>query len=183
MVVVVAALALTLSGCGAHAQLRMVGPNTASLAIDDAAYDAPRSIGSMMLCVTSPATATITGVTPHQPSGDIRVEAFSVRPNPFARGLDGLGDDLRPLADIGAGFDPGAVQTVSGRCPTDTQLDDSTIAAQVVELGVQVSWSSGDVAGTTGLDVGYEVAGSTATAFIPFGIWLCAQTCPDGVGS
>lgn len=181
----VTVLGLTLSGCGSkpQAQVRMVGPNTASLAINDAAYNEPRSIGSMMLCVTSPATATITGVTPHEPSGDLRVEVFAVRPNPFTRGLDGLGDDRRPLADIGGGFSPGGPQTVSALCPTDTQLNDPTITAQTVELGVQVSWSSGDVAGAKGLDVHYDVAGSEATAFIPFGIWLCERTCPDGVGS
>ncbi len=161
----------------------MVGPNTASIAINDVSYDEPRSIGSMMLCVTSAATATITAVSPHEPSGDIRVEAFAVRLNPFTRGLEGLGDDRRPLAQIGGGFDPGGLQEVSGVCPTDAELGDSAIASRTVELGVQVAWSSGDVAGSRGLDVQYHVAGSAATAFIPFGIWLCARTCPAGLGS
>jgi hypothetical protein len=41
-----------------------------------------------------------------------------------------------------------------------------------------VSWSSGDLAGGTGIDVTYEVDGATHTALVPFAIWLCADVCP-----
>jgi hypothetical protein len=73
--------------------------------------------------------------------------------------------------------------TTSAVCSTESQLDDPAIAGAVQELGVQVAWSSGDVAGARGLDVNYAIGGSTATALIPFGIWLCARVCPEGTGS
>jgi hypothetical protein len=58
-----------------------------SVAMGNVAYGEPRSVGAMELCLTSPGTATITRVTLHEPTGDIRVEAFGVRPNPYARAL------------------------------------------------------------------------------------------------
>lgn len=177
-------VALSAAACGTPGpELRMPTDVTAGVAMSDVPYDQPRSVGSMSLCLTSPATATITRVALHQPSGDIRVEAFAVRPSPVARGLDGVGTDSRPLADIGGGFDPGAVQRVSMVCPTEAQMAEETIGLTLNEFAVQVAWSSGDVSGGSALDVTYEIGGAERTAVIPFGIWLCVGTCPDDVGS
>ena len=151
--------------------------------MSNVAYGEPHSVGSMSLCLTSPGIATITRVDLHQRSGDIRVEAFAVRPDPFARGLNGVGTDLRPLAEIGGGFDPGGTQAVSMVCPTEAQRADPTYVSTLDEFAVQVSWASGDVSGGTGLDVTYRIEDVERTAVIPFGIWLCARTCPDDVGS
>jgi len=168
---------------GAQPALRMPTDNAASIAMSNVAYGEPRSVGSMSLCLTSPGVATITRVGLHQPSGDIRVEAFALRPDPFARGLNGVGTDLRPLAEIGGGFDPRGLQTVRMVCPTEAQRADPTFESMLDEFAVQVSWASGDVSGGAGLDVAYEITGVERTAVIPFGIWLCARTCPDDVGS
>jgi hypothetical protein len=172
------------AACGrAQPALRVPTDNTASVAVSNVAYGEPRSVGSMSLCLTSPGIATITRVDLHRRSGDIRVEAFAVRPDPFARGLNGVGTDLRPLAEIGGGFDPGGIQTVSMVCPTEAQRADPTYESTFDEFAVQVSWASGDVSGGTGLDVTYRIEDVERTAVIPFGIWLCAGTCPDDVGS
>ncbi len=167
----------------------MVGNSAVSVAISNTPYGAPRSVGSIMLCLTSPGTATITGVALHEPSGEIRVDAFAVRPNPFTQGQDGLGTDDRSLASFAAGFDPGGTQRVSGVCPADAQASDAVQAsdtpndAQSSELGVQVSLAAGEMGGGKGLAVTYDIAGTEGTAVIPFGIWLCARTCPDSPGS
>lgn len=148
----------------------------------NAAYGEPRSVGAMTLCLTSPGTATITRVALHEPTGDIRVEAFGVRPNPFLRGLDGVGVQAIPLAEISGGFDLGGVQRVSEVCPTEAQRADPDYHSTLSEFAVQVSWESGDVSGGTGLDVTYEIDGVERTAVIPFGIWLCPATCADDLG-
>lgn len=62
-------------------------------------------------------------------------------------------------------------------------MADPAIGTTLNEFAVQVSSASSDVSGGTGLDVTYEIAGVERTAVIPFGIWLCAGTCPDDVGS
>lgn len=176
-------IALSAAACGgAEPALRTPTDNKASVAMSNAAYGEPRSVGSITLCLMSPGRATITRVALHEPSGDIRVEAFGVRPNPYLRGLDGVGAMAVPLAEIGGGFDLGGVQQVSEVCPTEAQLADRDLGSMLSEFAVQVSWASGDVSGGTGLDVTYEIDGVERTAVIPFGIWLCAATCPDDVG-
>ena len=88
-----------------------------------------------------------------------------------------------------ADFDPGGTQRVSGVCPANTQASDAVqasdtiIDAQASELGVQVSLPAGEMGGEKSLDVTYDLGGTKRTAVIPFGIWLCARTCPDNLGS
>ncbi|MDH4335139.1 MAG: hypothetical protein OEW24_07775, partial [Chloroflexota bacterium] len=154
----------------------------------NAAYEQPRSVGSISLCLTEAGTATITSAAIHGAAGDIRVEAFAVRPNPFARGLDAVGAESRTLVEIDSGFDPGAVQQVSAVCPAEGQMDDESVTSLIPEFAVQVSWSSGDLAGGDGIDVNYEINGSQHTALVPFAIWVCRSECPrslpnGGVGS
>ncbi|HET6380165.1 MAG TPA: hypothetical protein VFH63_03910 [candidate division Zixibacteria bacterium] len=140
------AIAATMLGPELHAPTDA----TARVAMSDVPHDQPRSVGSMSLCLTSPGTATITRVALRQPTGDIRVDAFAVRPSPFARGLDGVGTTREPSPDWRR-FDPGAVQQVSLVCPTEAQLRDETINLGLIlnEFAVQVAWSSGDVSGGT----------------------------------
>ncbi len=177
-------VALSAAACGGPGpQLRMPTDATAGVSMSDVPYDQPRSVGSMSLCLTAPGTGTITRVALHEPSGDIRVEAFALRPSPFAHGLNAIGSDSRPLAEIGDGFDPGSLQQVSMVCPTEGQMADETIGLTLNEFAVQVAWSLGEVSGGNALDVTYEIGGVERTAVILFGIWLCARTCPDDVGS
>lgn len=135
-------------------------------------------MGSIPLCVTQPATAMITAVAIHEAVGDISVDAFAVRPNPFVRGLDGVGTDDRTLAQIDGGFVPDANQQVTAVCPSPEQMDDEAVTSLVPEFAVQVSWWSGDLAGGTGIDVTYDIDGGRHTALVPFAIWLCASVCP-----
>ena len=177
-------VALSIAACGAaQPELRMPTDATSGVAISNVSPNQPRSVGSMSLCLTAPGTATITGVALHEPMGDIRVEVFAVRPSPFSRGLDAVGTDTRPLAAIAGGFDPDAVQQVSVVCPSEMEMAGEDIGMILNEFAVQVSWSSGDMSGGSALDVTYLVGGEERTAVIPFGIWLCAATCPDGLAS
>jgi len=192
--VAVAAVACAVLGCNSSAaptptprapELRLVGdPGTAAnTALHDVPFESPVTEGSIMLCVTEPSTATLASVALANPSGaptgDIRVSAFAVRPNPYYTGHQFVGDARQPLASIGDGFDPSAEQQVSGMCPADNAPDD--VQSKTSELAVQVTWSAGDFAGGRDLAVTYDIGGTRATALIPFGIWVCAATCPDGL--
>jgi hypothetical protein len=113
----------------------------------------------------------------HQATGDIEVQAFATRPNPFTRVLDGLRNQRSTIADLHFDFNPTAPATVSGMCPEE--------AASLPQASQRI-WSrlrskslgAGDAAGGRALDVTYEVGGGTRTTVIPFGVWLCATTCP-----
>jgi hypothetical protein len=72
---------------------------------------------------------------------------------------------------------------LTGVCPDNVTTMPSSVAAQMVELAVQVARRSGDAAGGPALDVTYDVGGDTRTAVIPFGVWLCAATCPPEAGN
>lgn len=63
LVVLVLLSGLGSAACaGAQPALRMPTDNKASVAMSNVAYGETRSVGSMSLCLTSPGTATITGV-------------------------------------------------------------------------------------------------------------------------
>jgi hypothetical protein len=173
--------AASLAACGSTTQLRLAGdPAAGAIAtVQDVAVGQPVSVGSIMLCLTRPGTAVLRSVSVHQPTGEIAVQAFAVRLNPFVRGLDGLGAERSTISGLNADFNPDApVKAVSGVCPANTASPPDSESAQVVELAVQVVRDAGDAAGGQALDVVYDVSGATATAVIPFGVWLCSTACP-----
>ena len=180
---VVVAVALIFTACSQQGpQLQVVGLQSATLnlTVSGVAANQPYSFGSIMLCVSSPATALITGVAVEQPEGGIRVDAFAVRPNPFARQQQGLGGQRESLVGFSSTFAPHDAQRVSGLCPP---VSKSSVAvgdnSGISELGIQVSWDgSRSFAGGHALIVTYEIEGIKKTLTIPFGIWLCAATCP-----
>jgi hypothetical protein len=182
-VAIIAALALATATCGSSPDLRMAGdPGTAvGIGVANVPVDAPVSFGTVMLCVSAPGTAIVRSVAVHEPTGDIEVEVFATRPNPFARGLDGLGTARSTIADLRLDFDPAATP-VAGVCPEDVESAPASVSAQIVELAIQVARRSGDAAGGPALDVTYVVDGRTRIAVIPFGVWLCASTCPPEAG-
>lgn len=173
---------LSTAGCSSQpARLELVGdPGTSAAAVvNNVPYGQPVSLGSIMLCVSSPATATIESVELHNPSGPIRVDAFAVRPNPYYHNQLFLGREFAPIVELG--FDPRGPQSVSGVCPADVRTAPDSVQSQTMELAVQVSWTSGESAGGTALDITYRIDAGSAAATIPFAIWLCSQTCPDSL--
>lgn len=175
-------VAMGAASCTSGPVLRTPTDDPASVSMSNVAHGSPRSVGSMTLCLSSPGTAAITDVALHEATGDIRVEAFGVRANPFERGLDAVGAVAGTLDEVGGEVDPWR-EEVTTVCPTTGRSADPAGAPSLDEFAVQVSWSSGDVAGGTALDVTYAVDGVEHTLLVPFGIWLCAATCPDGLGS
>ena len=175
-----AALTLALGACGPAAQVQMAGGSSvaASIGSTNVPVGVPVSVGSMTLCITAPGRAIIQSVAMHEPTGDIAVEAFATRPNPFARNLDGVGNPRSSIVDLDLDLDPAAPAVVSGSCPADVSAISDGEAAALVELVVQVVRRSGTDAGASALDITYEMDGDTRTSVIPVGIWLCQATCP-----
>lgn len=136
-----------------------------------------------MLCVSAPSTATLTSVWIAGRQGDIHVEAFAVRPNPFTRGQLGLGAESLGLAEYGSGFVPANRQVVTGVCPKDLSAPTMEEAARGSELGVEVRLRTGELGGGPDLGVSYTMDdGTERLLMIPFGIWLCASACPAHLG-
>ena len=135
-----------------------------------------------MLCVSAPASAAIRKVAIHDPQGSVSVTAFVIRPNPWPRGHEGLGGLNIGLAAYGSGFAPGEPQVVPGVCPKDVIAPTNDEALALSELGVEVRLDGGTIGGGNELDVTYATDGSDRVLTIPFGIWLCAATCPADPG-
>lgn len=155
------------------------GPGAAaSIASGNVPLNAPVSVGSLELCMSAPGRATIRSVAVHDPTGDIVVEAFATRPNPFTRGHDGVGNAMSSIVDLHLDLDPTVPAIVTETCPADVAAMSDDVASGLVELVVQVARRSGDAAGGSALDITYDVGGTTRTDVIPFGIWLCEATCP-----
>ena len=179
---------VSMAGCSPDNRPRLLlaaDPSIAtSLSTSNMRPDESFSFGSINLCVSAPATASITGVTIHQAQGDVRVEAFAIRPNPIPSGGAELGGQKAALVAYDSGFAPAKAQQVSGACPKDLLAPTAGEAAAMSELGVQVRLASGDIGGGSALDVKYRIdQGPERTAAVPFGIWLCASTCPPGIGA
>lgn len=174
------AAALALGACGPVPVVQMAGDPGAVASITSAnvPLNASVSVGSMNLCVSTPGRATIRSVAVHAPTGDIVVEAFATRPNPFTRGLDGVGNARSSIVDLHLDLDPTAPAIVAETCPVDVTAMPDDVASGLVELVVQVARRSGEAAGGPALDIAYDVDGTSRTSVIPLGIWLCEATCP-----
>lgn len=171
------------AGCLAQpaARLRFAGDNPdlrAGGAMSFVAYQTPFSIGSIVICLTSPAAATITKVALRDPRGSGRVDAFAVRPRTPTTDEPFLDARAMSLVEFGGGFDPDGTQTVSGACAEPGASEPGANGAHF-ELGVQLSWSSGDITSGAGLDLTYEIDGVSVTSEIPFAIALCRDACPE----
>ncbi len=100
-----------------------------------------------------------------------------------------LGSTLARLATLG--FDPGATVTIDRPCATAAAAEsddqagsssaDSDAGSSWFELGVEVSYTSGEVAGGRDLEVSYTAGDASSTVIIPWEIWLCRAACPDDV--
>ena len=147
-VALIAVLALSMAACGSPPTLRWEGAHgsAAGIGVANLPLEAPVSFGTVMLCVSTAGTATVRSVAVHEPTGDIEVQAFATRLNPFTRGLDGLGTARSSIADLRLDFDPASPALVSGVCPEDVESAPSSVSAQTVELAVQVARRSGDAA-------------------------------------
>lgn len=151
------------SGCGGLPQLQRPGGSAPSVTEGNVKVKPgqPWSIGSMMLCLSAPGTATITAVRTLHPVGAIRVQAYAVRPSPAG---PMLGDAIHPLSALGFPQSH-QVQVVCGsrkRAP--------------VELGVQLAKASPEPVGAGGFILDYQIDGHDATMTFPVGVFMCSPS-------
>ena len=176
----VALTCLVAAGCVPlpAARLRLAGETTTRIgsANDFVPYDQPLSKGSIMLCLTEPATAILTDVAIGGGKGNVKVDAFALRPRTSDDPAPPLGDEMGPLA-ANPGFEPGGTQEITAVCGDSSDPG----GLQAVELGLQLSWGAGEVAGGPQIELTYLVDGRTVHSSIPWEIWLCRQRCPDDV--
>jgi hypothetical protein len=115
------------------------------------------TFGDVVLCVSGPGKAVITHVAIHSLQGDLTVDAFAVRTKVEHHHY--IGGAHQTLASIGQGFDLSGPQVVTTVCPRDPR---SGAWSDFVELAVQITRTSGDVAGGPGLDITYPAGGAEA---------------------
>jgi hypothetical protein len=168
------------SGCGLP-QPELRTPVTPPDKTMDTSYGiatkVPETLGAGTFCLSAPGRVTITAVSLHEPQGEIRVDAFAVRPNPVITGDDFIGNTAVPLASIGKGFDLSRPQVIDGVCPTPEELASST---SEYELAIQLTRLSGTLAGALGLEISYMSGSVTKTLVVPNGYWLCSAQQPSG---
>lgn len=169
------AAALALSGCaGRGPQLGPPTPLPAMVTQYSVPAHQPWTFGGIILCRSGPGTAVIRSVSIHPPAsglgGQLRVEAFAVRPNPFPLGQSAFGAEPTTLTAIGSGFVPAGPQLVTTVCPQPGELATWKSGS---ELAVQVSKDAATAFGV-GLDIQYTSGSAVQTYSTPFGIALCA---------
>lgn len=168
------------AGCTAQpaTTLRFDNNERLGLANNAVPYDSPLSFGSIPLCVDGPGEAVVTGVAIHESDGTITVDAFAVRRHD-ASSPGSLGNARGALATLG--FEPGSAVPIDRPCAMTTSSRDDGRASAWYELGVEVSWTAGDLAGGPDLEVTYAVGDASSVLIVPWEIWLCRATCPDEV--
>jgi hypothetical protein len=179
---ILAVLLLTLvtAGCSQPpaARLRLAGDPATRVGSANSfvPYGQPLSKGSIMLCLTEPGLAILTDVALTGERGDLSIGAFAVRPRSADDQTPLLGDDFGLLASV-TGFEPSGSQEITAVC-NDADSGDGPVA---FELGIELSWAGGEVAGGAQIELTYLVDGRTVHSSIPWEIWLCRQRCPDEV--
>jgi hypothetical protein len=183
IVAVGVAVALIVSGTSTGPHLTSLGGTMPRnyLTVPDMAIDEPLVVGSINLCVDGPGTVAITDVAVQPGYGDLHVRTFGVRAY-YDHPL-GIGDRVSTLAAFGGGFDLGGPHLVAGRCHDPGDLTWHPAPGDgIVELALEVARTSADIEGGPGLVITYTVDGRTGTYSPPFGIMLCAATCPRPSG-
>jgi hypothetical protein len=129
------------------------------------------SFGSMILCLDRQGQITVTGASPVDAQGGIRIDQFGVRPSPFWRdtgtGIGVQNGDLRAN-----GFQVG--RTVDVTC---------NHGGRGYELALAVSMSDSTEASMAGVEITYTSAGQDRSLTFPITLFLCphkirgARTC------
>lgn len=129
----------------------------------------PYLFGNIALCLDRTGAADVTGVRFENPSGDLKVEAWALRPFYRAMGSDGVGwGEPRSLRQRRLFT---AVHTVTQVCrPGDSSR------VEFAELVVQTSRPNRASASGSGFLVSYTSGPAQGVLRIPFGITLCAPS-------
>jgi hypothetical protein len=163
-------LAAACSGGGwSGPSLRPAGtpnPSTGGLPAVSAAHHA--LVGGMLLCLTGPGRAVITGVRPIHPVGTIEVLDYATRPNPILTGGEQLDQGYGTLRTNGFTAD----RTVDATCGASD-------SGQGDELALELSVPAGTDAGTTGWQIDYRIGDHAASVTFPLGAVLCSTASMD----
>jgi hypothetical protein len=174
-------LAIACQGCGGWSGPRLVpaggNPNVSMNGIPAVSPAHHALVGEMVLCLTGPGRAVITGIRPIHPAGTIDVLGFAVRPNPALIGAEMLGAEYGTLRAYGF--------TASRTVDTPCGASDS---GHGYELALELAVPPGTNAGTTGWEIDYKVgdlgvhvdsAERTASMTFPLGAVLCSTPSLD----
>jgi hypothetical protein len=127
----------------------------------------PYLFGNLALCLDRAGIANVTDVRFEKPKGDLRVEAWALRPFYRAIGSDGVG--WGEPTSLQRRKVSTALQAVTQVCQPDRSS-----RVEFSELVVQTSRPNGTSASGAGVVVTYTSGRSRAMLRIPFGITLCA---------
>lgn len=124
----------------------------------------PADVGDITVCLTSPGRVTITQVTPYRPSGDIEVQAYAVRLNPYlTHSGTFLGDAAQPLSKLGFKQD----HVVDVVCGTRSGQ------ALAYELALQLTHPTRTDVSAAGWAIHYRSQGHTGTVTVPYSVTVC----------
>ena len=165
-------VAALMSGGGAAAaceptvQLQMPEPlNHIVEGLADVPAHRSVTIGDILVCVSSPGAVTITSITPVRPIGQMRVQAFAVRPNPSLN---------TPPGDLVANAKGSLSRAHFGKSRRVDAVCGSRPGAGY-EVGLQLVKLDAEPAATAGWLIRYRSGGQEGTLTVPLGVVLCSQ--------
>ena len=127
------------------------------------------TIGDILVCVSSPGAVTITSIAPVRPIGQMRVQAFAVRPNPSLN---------TPPGDLVANAKGSLSRAHFGSSRRVDAVCGSRPGAGY-ELGLQLVKLDAEPAATAGWLIRYRSGGREGTLTVPLGVVLCSQPSAD----
>lgn len=149
--------------------LEYPGSGTFAAAIPSVPAELLESLGGIVLCVTHD-SATVTSVTPVDPTGGLTVTEWGLEPNPFQLdNHDGVGQAPGPLPATYKR--DGAAGVVTGHCPPTI---DGPWSEVVSELGITVRKPGRTTASAAALMIHYRIGDQEGTLTVPYAITLCA---------
>lgn len=167
-------LAVSLAaGCAAEGpRLLWGGPDgdddvAIAIGMPNIVADQPNSFGGWVLCLDQSGSVTIDRAEIIRRQGDIRIEAFAVRPQSPDRPM--LGNAYKPLTALG--FPEGKPKVTT---PCDSTGHDPGKAGPYTELALQYIKSTDATAQGEGVRVSYTSHGRHKTLTIPLTVRLCA---------
>lgn len=173
------ALLLALCGCQAMSGVLDPGPHITTGGDQPVhggegvpvATNTPYVVGDLTICLDEPGEATITSIESVQPEGSLRLDGFAVVPNDMERGLPGIEDSEKTIAE--RGVDTSAPVIVRNVCPDPSLAPDPKREPQAVALLLQYRRGDDRTARNHGILVRYEAGGRKQVLMIDWAIELC----------
>jgi hypothetical protein len=159
--------------------LVLPGDEGITFGIPDVKANQPYTVTGLAICLDRPGAATILRVTPVNPVGGLRIDAFVATPDPFELGESVGGSwkqgTLHQAVAEGENINfARATTTVTHTCPPINERPNPHSTPRRIMLFLQYSKPTDTHASADETAIEYVSSGERFIAVVPYGVALCA---------